>query len=198
MKNTVFYAVVLLFATLLIAALPTDAEGEIYSDTLRLHILAESDSEGDQKIKLILRDRLLKEYGARLSDAESVVGAEEKICELLPEIEEFCARELRLLGASGEVRCTLTTEWYDTREYEDFTLPAGYYRSLRVIIGKGEGKNWWCVMYPPLCLDIATEDAPGDDAIGYTDGEIRLISAKGYNVKFKLLETISRSFRKFG
>lgn len=198
MKNTVFYAAVLLFATLMIAALPTDAEGEIYSDTIRLHILAESDSEDDQKIKLALRDRLLSEYGSELSGEESTYSAEEKILGLLPEIEEFSARELRLLGASGEVKVTLTTEWYDTREYEDFTLPCGYYRSLRVIIGKGEGKNWWCVMYPPLCLDIATEDAPSDDAVGYTDGEIKLISDRGYNVKFKILETISRSFRKFG
>ncbi len=195
MKNTVFYAAVLLFATLMVSALPTDAEGEIYSDTLRLHILAESDSEDDQKIKLALRDRLLTEYGAQLSAAESLKSAEERIETLLPEIGEFCKRELLLLGHSGEVECTLTTEWYDTREYEDFTLPAGYYRSLRVIIGEGEGKNWWCVMYPPLCLDIATESAPADDAIGYTDGEIRLISGNRYNVKFKLLETISRSFR---
>ena len=89
-------------------------------------------------------------------------------------------------------------EWYDTREYEDFTLPKGYYTSLRVMLGEAEGKNWWCVMYPPLCLDIATEDAPDDGALGYSKEEYALITNDGYNVKFKVLEVFSEAFSKKG
>lgn len=197
MKNTLLSALAILIATLIFTAMPTDAEAEIYSDTLRLHILAASDSEEDQALKLTVRDKILEKYGSQLSCYSSIEEANEKIRELLPLIEQDSERWIIEEGKHYSVKCTLTTEWYDTREYEDFTLPRGYYSSLRVIIGEGEGKNWWCVMYPPLCLDIATENAPSDDAtIGYTDSEINLISKKGYNVKFKLLETFSEGFFK--
>ena len=196
MKSNALCAAVILIATLMITVLPTNAEAEIYEDTIRLHILAESDSEYDQKIKLALRDRLLLEYGERLSGYDNISLAEEEITALIPEIEDFCKSELEKLGFAGSVACTLTTEWYDTREYESFTLPEGYYRSLRVIIGEGEGRNWWCVMYPPLCLDIATEDESCYGEEIYSDSELRLIRSGKYNVKFKLLEAISHTFKK--
>lgn len=197
MKKTVLNAALVLVATLLIALMPTEAEAEIYEDTLRLHILAENDSKGAQALKLEVRDRLLAEYGTRLSTSGDVDAAIENAAELLPEIEASCEVWCRELGSPADVTVTLTEEWYDTREYESFTLPAGYYRSLRVIIGEGEGRNWWCVMYPPLCLGIATEDAPADDSvIDYTREEISLIESSGYRVKFKLLEIFSEAFKK--
>lgn len=187
----------LLIATLILAAMPTDAEAMIYEDTVRLHILAASDSEEDQALKLSVRDSLLRKYGKRLAAAENKVEAERMAGALLDEIRLDAERWIREAGYSYGVRVTLTKEWYDTREYENFTLPAGVYTSLRVIIGSGEGKNWWCVMYPPLCIDIATENAPSDDAtIDYTKEETTLITDKGYNVKFKILEIISSLFSK--
>lgn len=189
----------LLIATLILAAMPTDAEAMIYEDTVRLHILAASDSEEDQALKLSVRDSLLRKYGKRLAAAENKGEAERMAGALLDEIRLDAERWIREAGYSYGVRVTLTKEWYDTREYEDFTLPAGVYTSLRVIIGSGEGKNWWCVMYPPLCIDIATENAPSDDAtIDYTKEETTLITDKGYNVKFKILEIISSLFSKNG
>ena len=189
----------LLIATLILAAMPTDAEAMIYEDTVRLHILAASDSEEDQALKLSVRDSLLQKYGKRLAAAENKGEAEGMAGALLDEIRLDAERWIREAGYSYGVRVTLTKEWYDTREYEDFTLPAGVYTSLRVIIGSGEGKNWWCVMYPPLCIDIATENAPSDDAtIDYTKEETTLITDKGYNVKFKILEIISSLFSKNG
>ena len=197
-NGTLLAVLALLLSTLVIALMPTEAEAEIYEDTLRLHILANSDSEEDQELKLKVRDRLLTEYGEMLK-GESIGEAVGIINGKLSEIEEDVEEWIREYGYSYDASVTLSREWYDTREYEDFTLPKGEYTSLRVIIGEGEGKNWWCVMFPPLCLDIASESAPADDGISsYTDEEIRLISGKKYNIKFKILELISDTFAKNG
>lgn len=199
MKSIVEYALILLVATMMLALFPTDAEAEIYEDTIRLHILANSDSNEDQKLKLEIRDRLLTEYGEMLNASGSIAEAEHTANDLLPIIKSEAESWISELGYSYGVRVTLTQEWYETREYEDFSLPAGYYTSLRVIIGEGEGKNWWCVMYPPLCMDIATEEAPADDGlIDYSKEELWLIKSDTYNVKFKILEDLSRVFAKNG
>ena len=195
MKKMLCWCVTLLCVTLIISILPTEAEGAIYEDTVRLHILANSDSEEDQALKIKLRDEILLEFSDELSAFESSEKAKEALVGILPEIESFCADKIKELGYSHSVRVTLTEEWYETREYEDFTLPRGYYSSLRVIIGEGEGKNWWCVMFPPLCLDMATEKAPLDDGVKkYDDSEFKLITKGGYNAKFKILELVSGIF----
>ena len=199
MKSIPQFAVTLLIATMMLAAFPTDAEAEIYEDTIRLHILAESDSREDQELKIKVRDALLEEYGELLGGEKDFNGARERVFELLGEMKTTAAEVIKKSGYDYPVNATLTVEWYDTREYEGFTLPAGYYTSLRVIIGSGSGQNWWCVMYPPLCLEMACEDAPADDAlIDYTKEEIRLIQSGKYNVKFKILEGLSRAFAKNG
>ncbi len=189
----------MLIATLMLAAFPTDAEAEIYEDTIRLHILASSDSAEDQELKIAVRDRLLCKYGELLRSGGSFEEAKAIITELLPEIEESAEEWISELGFDYRVNATLTDEWYETREYSDFALPAGYYTSLRVIIGEGEGQNWWCVMYPPLCTELACEKAPADDGvIDYTNEELTLIKSGKYNVKFKILEELSRVFAKNG
>lgn len=198
MKRIPYYAFTILLATLLIAVMPTENEAYIYEDTVRLHILASSDSRDDQELKLRIRDRILEKYGSQLKNAESVSDAEKKIRSLLPIIEADAEKWVKELGFNYPVEASLSEEWYETREYEDFSLPAGRYRSLIIRIGSGKGKNWWCVMYPPMCLDIATEDARTDDEfIDYTKEEIKLISGD-YNVKFKILEDLSRLFSKNG
>ncbi len=199
MKSIPQFAFAMLIATLMLAAFPTDAEADIYEDTIRLHILAESDSTEDQELKIAVRDRLLLKYGELLRAGGSFEEAKRVASELLPEIEKSAEEWIRELGFDYGVTATLTEEWYETREYESFSLPAGYYTSLRVIIGEGAGKNWWCVMYPPLCMELASEDAPRDDGvIDYTNEEITLITSGKYNVKFKILEELSRVFAKNG
>ncbi len=190
------WAVAILIATLLLLILPTEYEGAIYEDTVRLHIIASSDKKEDQELKLEIRDRLLTKYGEELSDIKSKDDAELLLTSRCDEIEGEVRLWLSELGSPIKAEVELGREWYDTREYEDFTLPAGYYTSLRVILGEGEGKNWWCVMYPPLCLDLATEKAPKDDALlGYTDSEVTLIEGGGYQMRFKLLELVSRALK---
>lgn len=178
----------ILIAALLMAILPTEAEAAIYDDTVRLHILANSDSREDQALKLALRDAILAEYGALLSGASDAAEAAERLRGELGSIERFAAERLRALGSDYAVRAELATEWYDTREYAGFALPRGSYRSLKITIGSGAGHNWWCVMFPPLCLDIATE------AGAYSDEENALIAGGKYRVKFKILELASEIF----
>lgn len=140
---------------------------EIPQSVLRLHIPANSDSEYDQQIKLELRDYILEEYGTLLSDSESVEEAEERVRGLLPEIEKSCCEFLAQQGVEYGAKAELTEMYFTTRQYENVTLPAGDYHALRITLGSGEGHNWWCVMFPPLCLPLACrplteEDRPED------------------------------------
>ena len=181
----------LLCVTMVISLIPTEAEGAIYEDTVRLHILAASDSEEDQRLKIVLRD----EFASELSAFESADEAKAALSSVLPRIEEFCEERIIEYGYDYSVTITLSEEWYDRREYEEFTLPQERYTSLRVIIGEGEGKNWWCVMYPPLCLDMALENAPADDGIKkYSESEFHLVSKGSYRAKFKILELVAGIF----
>ena len=180
----------ILTAMLIVAALPTEADAEIYDDTLRLHILAASDTEEDQALKLSVRDGILMEYSLELSGVTGLEEARAKLEARLPDIVATAQRIVNEAGYGYTVTASLGEEWYDTRNYGDLSLPRGIYTSLIIKIGEGEGHNWWCVMYPPMCLDLAT-DAPADDwTSGYTGEELSLISGK-YRVKFKLLELIS-------
>lgn len=194
-RNVIFSAVMLLLATVFIAIMPTEAEGAVYADTVRLHILANGDGARDQALKIAVRDRVLTDFSGQLSDFENAEEAKVSLYELLPEIKDRCEECVREMGYDYSVDVKVTEEWFETREYGSLTLPAGRYTSLKILLGEGEGQNWWCVMFPPLCLDMATENAPADDAIAnYTDEEQILISGGGYRVKFKVLELISSAF----
>ena len=188
MKGILEGALVLLLATVLMAALPTEAEGMIYEDTVRLHILANSDEKEDQEVKLCIRDRLLASYGDVLSGYESAEAAAEAMQALLPAIEKDVCQMLTDAGFSYGAKVTLGEEWYERREYSDSVFPEGRYLSLRVILGNGEGKNWWCVMFPPLCLDMSL-----GKEIPYSKEEKGLIGGK-YKVKLKSLEVAARLF----
>ena len=184
MKKLLLPTITLLLTALFISVIPTEAEGAIYDDTIRLHILANSDSGEDQNLKLRLRDEILAEFGESLGIYEKIEEAKENLQDKLGEISNFADTKLSDWGYEYKTEVSLSEEWYETRDYENFSLPCGYYTSLRIIIGEGEGENWWCVMFPPLCLDAASSKKK------YTAAEDVLISKK-YNVKFKLLELIS-------
>lgn len=202
MKKTTDFmltVLVLLGITLITALMPTEKEADIYTDTLRLHILASSNSPDDQELKYKIRDRLLEKYGVQLKSSDTFEEAMYGVTLLCEDIESDVASWITEYGYDYGCEVTLSTEWYDTRRYDGFTLPRGYYTSLRVMLGEAKGENWWCVMYPPLCLDIATEYVPPDDAVaGYTKEEYSLITNDGYNVKLKILELFSDAFSKNG
>ena len=182
-------ALFLLLITLIIAMIPTDAEAAIYDDTVRLHIRARSDSDGDQAVKLEIRDRLLEKYGDTLA-----CGSTEEAVELLrlktEEIRAAVDGWLYELGCDYTAEVYLGTEWFDRRDYGEFCLPAGEYASLIIELGGGEGANWWCVMYPPMCLDVALSER-----VSYTEEEKWLISGGKYRARFKLLELAAELMR---
>ena len=189
MRGILEGAAVLLLAAVLMAAIPTEAEGKIYEDTVRLHILAHSDAEEDQEVKLYIRDRLLSVYGEALDGYESAEAAAKAMEVLLPQMEQTVLTWLEDAGFSYGVCITISEEWYERREYEDCVYPEGQYTSLRVILGDGAGKNWWCVMFPPLCLDMAL-----GETLPYSEEEKTLIGGK-YKWKLKSLELAARVFK---
>ena len=194
MKGISTVIILSIFLTLFITIMPTEREGEIYEDTIRLHILANSDDECDQEMKLRVRDFIL-DAGLLSGVGESKEAAEASLASGTREAEEKINEDLRAMGVEYEARVTLTEEWYDTRDYEGFSLPKGVYTSYRVILGAGDGQNWWCVMYPPICKGLSTDNA-SDDAISYSGEEIALISSGKYRIKFKILEVLSQRLKK--
>ena len=138
---------------------------EIPSEVLRLHIPANSDSPRDQQVKLELRDYILQEYGTRLTSADSRDEAAQEVRALLPEIEKDCCEFLSQQGVGYGAKAELTEMWFPTRRYEQATLPAGEYQALRITLGSGEGRNWWCVMYPAMCIPLASQRVEAAEAL---------------------------------
>jgi len=158
---------------------------------VRLHVLANSDSEEDQQLKLQVRDAVLAAAQEALDDCTDREQAEAVLQRMLPELERSAEETLSLYGSDAAVSAVLSREMYPKRTYDTFALPAGEYLSLRVVIGEGAGRNWWCVVYPPLCLAATTEDVAQSAAqAGFDEEEIALITAEegGVAVRFKLLD----------
>lgn len=176
--------------------IPTEEEFEIYESTVRLHVLANSDTEFDQNLKLKVRDALLETVNDFNSDSkdEAVKNIENNREELI----EIAKTVIKNEGVDYEVDIVIGEEIYPTRYYEDFALPAGEYTSVRVVIGEGKGQNWWCVLYPPLCTASAIEyEEDVYVETGLTKDQYNLITSNEsgeYKIKFKLLEIASETF----
>lgn len=183
----------LLFAfslTLLSGVWAAGSQSALAEDVVRLHVIAHSDRSEDQALKLQVRDAVLQTAASTLDGAESRAAAEELLARHIPALEAAGAKAVKTAGYDYPVTVTLTDHWFPTKEYTDFSLPAGTYRALRVVIGDGAGENWWCVVFPPLCLGSVTESVETTAAMaGLSEDKIRLITgAEGYVIRFKLLE----------
>jgi len=163
----------------------------IRGEILRLHVVANSDSELDQRAKLLVRDRLLQAGAALFGGSIDAVSAEAELTPHVAELEACARTALRELGLSYPVRVTLGEEYFGTRTYGEagLTLPAGRYRAVLVTLGEGGGRNWWCVMFPPLCLPAARpRSAVSLDAI-LTGGQLRVVKSNPkYEIRFKIVE----------
>lgn len=133
------------------------------SEVLRLHILANSDDDCDQELKYSLRDRLLNEFSADMNDVQNVEQAKNIAKNNLQKYEEISQSFVSEKGFSYEVKAEVVNMYFTTRNYQKYTLPAGNYDAVRIIIGSGEGKNWWCLMYPSLCLPAVSEELEVDE-----------------------------------
>lgn len=136
---------------------------ELRDNVLRLHILANSDSIYDQNLKLKVRDALLEQSDEIFGDAESIEQAEFCAESRIELIEQIAAETLAEENCTAPVSAEITDMYFEERVYGDITMPAGEYTALRVEIGEAEGQNWWCVMYPPLCIPAACSDDVDDD-----------------------------------
>lgn len=186
MKRLIIFTAALLAAlTATAAALQLDQQ-TLAGKLIRLHVVANSDSEQDQAVKLQVRDAVLEV--TKDLDREELEQA-------LPNIQAAAEACLRDLGCRDAVTVTLGQERFPTRLYENFSLPAGVYTALRVTIGEGEGQNWWCVAFPSICFRATTADLEAAAvSAGFTGEEIALITEanEGYVLKFKLLELLDR------
>ncbi|MCL2569233.1 MAG: stage II sporulation protein R [Oscillospiraceae bacterium] len=158
---------------------------------VRLHVVAHSDADVDQALKLDVRDRVRAEVEPLLVGVSCRAEAEAEILARLPWILEVAEGAVAEFGGEYAVRVRLHWERYPTRVYAGFALPAGWYSSLRVEIGEAEGQNWWCVVFPPLCLEAARGPV-AFEAMGLSEGEVALIvgDSAGYSVRFRVLEVM--------
>jgi len=206
MRSPVFLlilAVIFLFAYTVGAVLPMSGESDLYDKVIRLHVLANSDSDEDQNLKLKVRDEVLFTMGDKLSCEMSREDAESVIAEELDNIKITAEEKIRELGYDYSVNVSLGEEKYPEREYDELTLPAGRYTSLRVEIGKAQGQNWWCVVFPPLCLSAAgnknsaTSNEEALIKVGFTEEQYKIITENDkpkYRLKFKIVEIFESLF----
>lgn len=191
---TVVISAVVFFT--LLQFFPTQEEFKIYDSTVRLHVLANSDSDEDQALKLLVRDALLN----TIIDFEAPNKEEalKSVEENKENLEKIAKTVILNNGKSYEVKIEIGKEMYPTKHYEDFSLPAGEYTSVRVIIGEGQGQNWWCVLYPPLCTNASLKyDEEACVQAGLSKDQYDLITGGDsgkYKIKFRFLEIASEVF----
>ena len=175
-------------------AVALHTQSQLAEKVVRLHVLANSDSEEDQALKLKVRDAVLEQATETLRGADSQAEASRRLTDILPELEETARAVITANGYDYGVRAELAETSFPTKEYDGFALPAGEYLALRVVIGAGEGRNWWCVVYPPLCTAAACElEGVALDG-GMTADDLSLMTGEnaGYVLRFRSLELWER------
>ena len=184
------------------AFMPVNGEQKIYQSLIRLHVLPNSNSDKDQNLKLEVRDYILGDIAVLTQECENSAEASDKIQENLTVIETKAKDFITQKGYDYTVKAALSKELYPEKTYEDingdvFSFPSGKYNSLRIIIGEGSGDNWWCVLFPPLCLSGSKiEDELA--VAGYSIEQINILKKdKGgkYVIRFKILEILSSLFK---
>ncbi len=154
---------------------------QVRADTLRLHIVAASDTVADQSLKLRVRDAVLQETARLCKNAPNQETAKEILAGNLPQITYTAGRVLSMVGRPMAVKAEMENGYFTTSHYPSVTLPAGSYDALRITLGEGNGHNWWCCLYPALCLSAAT-------AAYAEKSENTVVTAGGFEVRFALVE----------
>lgn len=183
------HLVALLVACLVCTALWAEAaQAQLADHVIRLHVLANSDTESDQALKLQVRDAILARTDAILAGQNSADQAAALLQDHLDDLAQTAETEIQAQGYAYPVEVRLEETWFPTRTYENISLPAGNYLALRVLIGQAEGHNWWCVVFPSLCLTAVSETSL--QAAGLTHGDYALISEEeqDYQIRFKTVE----------
>ncbi len=202
-KKLLICAFLILALALVAGLFPVHGEEEIYDTVVRLHVVANSNTNEDQALKLKVRDSIIGIVTPAVEDCKTQAEAIEAIEKIIPDIESAAQNTIRENGSEYTVSVKLGREYYPTKTYETCAFPEGEYVSLRVLIGESEGENWWCCLFPPLCLSAATpeDEKSNEDAfisVGLTSDQYKLVTETEnpkYKVRFKILETISSWFK---
>lgn len=203
MKFLRILTVLTLICLLALSVLPIYGEEAVYDNVIRLHVLANSDSEEDQALKLQVRDAVLELCAPTLGQCRNREEAAQAVISLKDEIQNTTEETLRASGCDDTVTVTLSEEGYPEKQYESLCFPSGTYLSLRICIGEAEGQNWWCVLFPPICMSAATASKEDTEeafvAVGFTPEQYRIITETDevtYKIKFKFLEFFESVFAK--
>ena len=175
--------------------LATDSKA-LHDQLLRLHVVGASDAKEDQDVKLLVRDAVLQSLQEGLKDLTDPQAAYDYVARMLPQVEEAANRCLQAAGFSDTVAVSLTEETFPTRDYDTFSLPAGIYKALRVVIGVGEGRNWWCVVFPQLCMGTEGDFVETASVAGL-DPKLAGTLEGDYELRFWLLEKIGEVKNRF-
>ena len=189
-KNWELALLLALAVTLLWGAWSVARQEDLARKMIRLHVIANSDEEADQTLKLQVRDQVLAFTTQVLEQSADMTQAQQRLQDALPQIEELAAEEISARGYDYPVSARLEPAEFPHKEYEGFALPAGEYTALRLVIGEGKGQNWWCVVYPPLCTTAAMEFHETAIAAGLEEDDLALITGEdtGYVLKFRSVE----------
>ena len=196
MKYLVMFTAMVLACCLCCGFIPSEEDMDIYENTVRLHVIANSDSEHDQSVKLLVRDRVLAELNVLLAEAQTQDEATAIIESNLDRLRTVCNETLEALGEEMTADLYLKQEKYPTRHYENISLPAGVYQSLQIRIGDADGRNWWCVLFPTLCTSAAKTEAAVIKT-GFSSDQIGVLMGgenPKYKLKFKILEFFGENF----
>ncbi|WP_304032971.1 stage II sporulation protein R [Ruminococcus bromii] len=187
-------AVIAFVLTVIYSVIPFQAVcAEIPNDVFRFHILANSDSEEDQVLKLKVRDKVLEKTKILFDTANSKSDAEEFVKANLETIEKIAQNEVYKNGYNYPVKVEVVNMHFDTRYYEGYTLPAGMYDALRITIGNAKGHNWWCVMYPSICISTVDEGKSwAKNAL--SDDEYSVVTDDKVEYKFFIVELFQKIF----
>lgn len=198
MQKRILTAVLMLCAALLtVGLLPVHGEADVYDTVVRLHVIANSDSEEDQALKLRVRDAVLEVTTPILSTCTTQEQARTTLEAAFGEIRAAAEAVVAAEGRSDSVALFLDNEEYPERDYDGFCFPSGTYLSMRVCIGDAKGQNWWCCLFPPLCMGSSTASTEAAEdafiAVGMTPSQYKIITASDrpvYRIRFKLLEVL--------
>lgn len=163
-NSVLFILPILLIASILILPPKREDGAPLADQIIRLHVLANSDSDEDQLLKLELKEEIVTKMSEKLSQAATSDEIRDYISENSEELKEFSENFIKEKGYDYPVTLQLAQCYFPTKTYGDLIFPCGEYEALRIIIGKGDGKNWWCVLYPPLCFVDVTNGIVPDES----------------------------------
>lgn len=201
-KKLLICTFIILAISLFAGLFPVHGEDEIYDTVVRLHVIANSDSEEDQKLKLAVRDKIIEIIAPAVVNCSSQPEAIAAIGGVMDEINLASEAVIKEAGYDYPVAVYIGKEYYPTKKYETCAFPEGEYVSLRVCIGDAVGQNWWCCLFPPLCLSAASDEVNETNeeafiSVGLTSDQYKLITesdAPKFRIRFKILEAIQRLF----